>query len=266
MRLIEALVLGVTQGLTEFLPVSSSAHLRLVPEAVGWSDPGASFTAVVQLGTIAAVVLAFREDLLAIAVAGWRGVRARDARASPEWALGVRLATGTVPIAIVGLSASSLIDGPLRALGAIAAALVAGSLWLWTALRRRAGSRSAESLSRWDATLVGLAQATAVIPGISRSAATMGAGVHLGMGWVEAARFSFLLSVPAIVLAGLFALRDVGDDLPVTMTAVATGAAFVSGYASIRWLLRLVATGRLGWFVAYRCGLAAAIVVVLLVQ
>ncbi len=263
MRILEAVVLGLTQGLTEFLPISSSAHLRIVPEALGWDDPGASFTAVVQLGTIAAVLVAFREDLLAIAGAAWRGTRSREARAEPAWALGCLLVLGTIPIAVIGLAAADEIEGPLRAIGVIVGALLVGSAWLWVAIRRRAGPRRVEMLTVRDAGLIGLAQAAALVPGISRSGATIGAALMLDVQPAAAARFSFLLSVPAIVLAGLFGLRDLGDDLPLGATAMATVVAFVSGYASIRWLLRLVAKGRLGGFVVYRVALALVIVAAL---
>ncbi len=263
-RLLEALMLGLTQGMTEFLPVSSSAHLRLVPEILGWSDPGASFTAIVQLGTTVAVLLAFRDDLQAVTSAGWRGVRYPEARDDPQWRLALWLVVGTVPIAAVGIGARGLVDGSLRSLSVIAVALLLGSAWLWSAISRQAGTRTIESLSTRDAALIGVAQASALVPGVSRSAATITAGVHLGLDWVAAARFSFLLSVPAIVLAGLFGLRDLGDGVPIVMTMVATTVAFLSGYLSIRWLLRLVATGRLGWFVVYRCTTAAIVFVLLL--
>lgn len=258
MDLLEAVVLGLTQGLTEFLPVSSSAHLRIVPETLGWSDPGASFTAVVQLGTVLAVVLAFRKDLVAIAVAAWRRLFGTGTPAeSVHDRMVVPLVIGTVPIAVFGLVFSEQIDTSLRSLGVIVGALLAGSAWLLFAMRRSNGARELTSVGGRDAALVGIAQAAALVPGVSRSGATISTGLLLGFDAPAAARFSFLLSVPAVVLAGLFGLRDVGDGLEVGPTVVAAVVAFVSGYASIRWLLVLIGQGRLGGFVVYRCLLAA---------
>ena len=259
MRLVEAVVLGLTQGLTEFLPISSSAHLRLVPDALGWGDPGASFTAVVQLGTIAAVLIVFRADLAAVIAAMWRGIRDPAARVDPAWQLGRLLVLGTVPILVLGVLLADAVSGPLRALGVIVMALLVGSGWLWVATRRDAGVREVEALTMRDAGLIGLAQAAALVPGISRSGATIGAGLLRDLEPAAAARFSFLLSVPAIVLAGGFGLRDLGSDVPLAATAIATAIAFVSGYASIRWLLWLVGRRQLAGFIAYRLALAVLV-------
>lgn len=261
MRLVEAVVLGLTQGLTEFLPVSSSAHLRLVPEALGWDDPGASFTAVVQLGTVAAVLLAFRSDLTEIVGTAVRGITDKAARRSPTWGLARQLLIGTVPIAVIGLVFAEVIEGPLRAIGVIVAALVAGSCWLWITTSRPPGTRTVGDLTNRNAWVVGIAQAAALVPGVSRSGATIGASWLLGLGPAEAARFSFLLSVPTVVLSGLFGLRDIGGDLSVLPTALAGVVAFGSGYATIRWLLRLIGQGRLKGFVIYRLVLAAVVTV-----
>ena len=260
MGLFEGIVLGLTQGLTEFLPVSSSAHLRIVPAALGWDDPGASFTAVVQLGTIAAVLLAFRGDLLAIGRAGYRGLRTPAARSQPEWRIGLAMCLGTVPIVVLGLLAGPAIEGPFRSLGVIALALLLGSLWLWTASRRSAGVRPADDLGHHEVFGIGVAQAAALVPGVSRSGATIGAGLLMGLDTAAAARFSFLLSVPAITLAGLFGLRDVGGGAtPLLPTTVALVVAFASGYATIHVLLRMVAHGHLRGFIVYRVALAAVV-------
>lgn len=245
--------------------MSSSAHLRIVPEALGWQDPGASFTAVVQLGTVAAVLLAFRTDLRAVTIAAWSGIWSPRVRDTPEWRLALSISGGTVPIAVLGLVFADAVEGPLRSLGVIAAALTAGSVWLWLAVRRPAGNRSMEELGALEVGLVGLAQAAALVPGVSRSGATIGAALQLGLEPADAARFSFLLSVPAIVLAGLFGLRDVGDGVPVVATSVAVAVAFCSGYLSIRWLLALVARGRLRGFVVYRLTVAAIILAALVI-
>ena len=259
MGIVEAVVLGLTQGLTEFLPISSTAHLRLVPELLGWDDPGASFTAVIQLGTIAAVLLAFRRDLAAVASAGWRGARNPQARTSAPWRIAVAMYLGTIPIVVVGVLAADLVQGPFRSLGVIAAALLVGSVWLSVAIRSTPGQRRAADLSLREVSVVGLAQAASLVPGVSRSGATIGAGLLIGLDAAEAARFSFLLSVPAIVLAGAYGLRDLGADTPLIATSVALTVAFGSGYASIRVLLRLAASRRLGGFVAYRIALSAVL-------
>ena len=261
MRLFEAVVLGLVQGLTEFLPVSSSAHLRLVPAALGWDDPGASFTAIVQLGTVAAVVLAFREELSEVSRSAWRrGTGQLRAEEEPD-PLVVALVIGTVPIAIAGLVLSDAIDTTLRSLGVIAAALLIGSAWLAFAIARGRGDRPVEAVTTRDAVWIGVAQAASLLPGVSRSGATIGAGMLRGFDPTAATRLSFLLSVPAITLAGLFGLRDLGGDVDGVGAAVATVVAFASGYWSIRWLLRLVARGHLGVFIVYRCALAGVILV-----
>ena len=258
MRLLEAITLGLTQGLTEFLPVSSSAHLRIIPEMLGWDDPGASFTAALQLGTIAAVLVVFREDLLSVAAAWWRGLRRRDQRGGPGWTLGVHLIVGSIPISVLGVAVSSFVEGPLRNLVVIAAALAVGSAWLWASTRTPGTTQMAEATTR-DALLIGVAQAAALVPGVSRSGATIGAAYRLGLEPAAAARYSFLLSVPAIVLAGIYGLRDLGlatFDLP---TLIALAVAFATGWLSIRWLLQLVSAGRFGGFVVYRVVLAAVV-------
>lgn len=260
MTLLHAIMLGLTQGLTEFLPVSSSAHLRIVPEALGWDDPGASFTAIVQLGTTAAVLVVFWTDLATLTRGAWTGLRHPGRRTDPAWRTATHLAIGTVPIAVLGVILSDAVDGPLRSLPVIAGALVAGSAWIWFATARPTGTRQMSDLDTRSAALVGTAQAAALVPGVSRSGATIGAGLLLGMDPSAAARFSFLLSVPAIVLSGLFGLRDIGSDVDLGPTLVATAVAFVVGIASIRWFLGIVAAGHLRWFIPYRLALAGALI------
>lgn len=260
MTLLEAVVLGLTQGLTEFLPVSSSAHLRIVPEVFGWEDPGASFTAALQLGTIAAVLLVFRDDLLSVITSWWQGLRDKDQRNGPGWTLGVHLVVGSIPIVLLGAAASALVEGPLRNLVVIAGALTVGSAWLWTSTRRE-GMKTMDEASTRDALLIGVAQAAALIPGVSRSGATIGAAYRLGLGPWAAARYSFLLSVPAIVLSGVYGLRDLGLATFDAATVVALLVAFASGWLSIRWLLRLVASGRFTGFVTYRLLLVPVVLI-----
>ena len=264
MDLLQAIVLGIVQGLTEFLPISSSGHLRIVPAFAGWEDPGAAFTAVIQLGTMAAVVLYFRADLARIARAWLASLRDRSRRGELDARLGWYLILGTVPIVIFGVAFADQIEHGARDLYLIATMLIVLGLALLAAERIGRRERDVSSLTRRDAIVVGLAQALALVPGVSRSGATITAGLLLGLDRVAAARFSFLLSVPAVVLSGLYELRDVvggGDDggAGIAATVVATLLAFVSGYVSIAFLLRFLTTHTTAVFVAYRVALGAAV-------
>jgi len=264
MHTLHAIVEGVVQGLTEFLPISSTAHLRIVPAFAGWEDPGAAFTAVVQLGTMAAVLLYFRKDLWTIAKAVLAGLRDPAQRTGAEWRLGLFIILGTIPIGILGLAFKHKIEHQFRTLELIGAALiVAGLVLAWSERSRRHDEkRDIESLTPRDAAIIGVAQAAALVPGVSRSGATISAGLFLGLDRVAAARYSFLLSVPAVVLSGLFELKDVGDGrgYGAGATIIATLLAFVVGYASIAWLLRYITTHTFNGFVGYRIVLGAVVI------
>lgn len=262
MHTLQAIVLGIVQGLTEFLPISSSAHLRIVPAFAGWEDPGAAFTAVVQLGTIAAVLIFFRKDLLALTRAFFAGLRDKAARRTVEFRLAIFIILGTIPISVVGVALKDSIEGEFRTLELIGVALiVAGAILAWS---ERAGrrERALEDMTGRDAAVIGVAQAFALVPGVSRSGATISAGLFLGLDRVAAARYSFLLSVPAIVLSGLYELKDVGHGggYGFVPTAVGTVLAFVVGYASIAWLLRFLTHNTVNLFVVYRLLLGAGVV------
>ncbi|CAA9528699.1 MAG: Undecaprenyl-diphosphatase [uncultured Thermoleophilia bacterium] len=260
---IEAIVLGVVQGLTEFLPISSTAHLRIVPAFFGWDDPGAAFTAVTQLGTMAAVLLFFRQELWAIAVAWLRGLTNAEHRRTRDSLLGWYILVGTIPIGVFGLLFADQIETGARNLTLIGITLIALGVLLFIADRTAAQRRTADDLTWRDGVLIGLAQACALVPGVSRSGATITAGLFLGLGRADAARYSFLLSVPAVVLSGLFQLGDIGqgDGPSASATAIATVLAFVSGYASIAFLLRFLVSNRLTVFVGYRIVLGVAVLV-----
>ena len=266
MSLLEAIVLGIVQGLTEFLPISSTAHLRIVPAFAGWEDPGAAFTAVTQLGTLAAVLLYFRRDLLGIARAWISGLRDPVLRTSPESRLGWYILIGTIPILVFGFLFSHQIETGARSLRLIGTTMIVLGLVLLAAEQVGARSRPLDSLRRRDGIVIGFAQAAALIPGVSRSGATISAGLFLGLERAAAARYSFLLSIPAVVLSGLYELRDIGGDSNATIgaTAIATVLAFVVGYASIALLLRYLATHTVYVFVAYR--IAAGVLVLALVS
>jgi undecaprenyl-diphosphatase len=258
---LEAIVLGIVQGLTEFLPISSTAHLRIVPAFVGWEDPGAAFTAVVQLGTMAAVLLYFRADLWRIARATLAGLRDREARRSVDFRLGLYIVLGTIPIGIFGLIFKDQIETGARDLTLIGCALIALGLVLLAAERVATHRRELDDLNGRDGLIIGLAQAAALVPGVSRSGATITAGLFLGFERTAAARYSFLLSVPAVVLSGLFELRHVGEGqhAAAVPTAIATLIAFVVGYASIAFLLRYLVHHSTAVFVAYRVALGALV-------
>jgi undecaprenyl-diphosphatase len=262
--LFQAIVLGIVQGLTEFLPISSSGHLRIVPALLGWEDPGAAFTAVIQLGTMAAVVLYFRHDLWRIATAWLASLRDRSRRAELDARMGWYLIAGTVPIVVFGVAFSHQIENGARSLYLIGTTLILLGLLLLVAEKVSTRERDLSTISRRDAIVIGFAQALALIPGVSRSGATITAGLFLGLDRVAAARFSFLLSIPAVVLSGLYELRDVVSGtaeggVGVAPTAVATVLAFVSGYISIAFLLRFLTTHTTAVFVAYRVALGAAV-------
>jgi undecaprenyl-diphosphatase len=260
--LIEEIVLGITQGLTEFLPISSTAHLRIVPAFLGWDDPGAAFTAVVQLGTLAAVVIYFRHDIWRIASTWLASLRDPERRGEPDARIGWYLIVGTVPIVIFGVIFKDEIETGARNLYIIGSALIALGLVLLWAEKVGSHDRQIEDLRPRDGVTIGLAQALALIPGVSRSGATITAGLFEGLDRFSAARFSFLLSIPAVVLSGLFELRHVGNaEGTVGGLAVATLLAFVTGYASIAFLLRYLTSHSTAVFVAYRVILGTVVLV-----
>jgi len=258
---LEAIVLGVVQGLTEFLPISSTAHLRIVPAFAGWEDPGAAFTAVTQLGTMAAVLLYFREDLWRIARASLAGLRDREARRGLDFRLGLYIVLGTIPIGTFGLVFSDQIENGARDLTLIGCTLIVLGLLLLAAEKAGSHSRKLDSFTARDGIVIGFAQACALVPGVSRSGATLTAGLFLGLERTAAARYSFLLSVPAVVLSGVFELRKVGEGehAAAVPTAIATIAAFVVGYASIAFLLRFLGSHSTAVFVVYRVLLGALV-------
>jgi len=258
----QAIVLGIVQGLTEFLPISSTGHLRIVPAFAGWEDPGSAFTAVCQLGTMAAVLLYFRQDLWNIALAWLRSLRDPSVRGTLDARMGWFIILGTIPIAVFGLIFSNQIEDGGRNLYLIGSALIVLGLVLLGAEAVAKREREVKDLTRKDAAIIGFAQALALIPGVSRSGATITAGLFLGFDRAAAARYSFLLSVPAVVLSGLFELRHIGDGdgAGFGATAIAVVMAFIVGYASIAFLLRFLATHSTLVFVVYRVVLGAVVI------
>ncbi|MCE9554630.1 MAG: undecaprenyl-diphosphate phosphatase [Planctomycetes bacterium] len=265
MTLWQAIVLGIVQGLTEFLPVSSTAHLRVIPELLGWGDvAGAAFTAVIQCGTLIAVLAYFRRDIARIGFAWFDETRRGEFGQSLDGRMGWMMIMATVPIVVCGLAFKSYIHGPLRNLHVIAWALIGLSVLLvaaelLTRWRQRSG-RSLKALDQvgWgDAIWVGAAQAVALVPGVSRSGATITGGLFRGLSREAAARFSFLLSLPAILAAGLYELYSKSADLLGSQTdvvnlVVCTMVSGIVGYAAIAWLLAFLRTRTLYVFVVYR--------------
>ena len=262
MSLVEAcwhaLVLGIVQGITEFLPISSTAHLKVVPMVLGWGDPGLAVTAVIQLGSIVAVLAYFRRDLQE--VIGAVGSAVRDGRWSdPGARLGVAIALGTVPILLAGVAIKlwfpNFENSPLRSVTSIAIVSIAMALLLALAELVGRRRRQLEEVMPRDGLLVGVAQMLAIVPGVSRSGSTLTASLFDGWKRPAAARFSFLLGIPAIVLAGLVELKDalhsdaVGGPIPMLVGVIS--AALVSWWA-IGWLLRFLQSNSTWLFVGYR--------------
>lgn len=262
MTILQSIVLGIIQGLTEFLPVSSTAHLRVVPALLGWPDSGAAFTAVIQLGTLLAVIFFFLRDLLDMVTALFDPTRRRG----PDGRMVLYLVVGTVPIGIAGVLFKHAVEGPLRTLTVIATSLIVVGLVMALVERLARHERALDSLSLRDALIIGLGQALALVPGVSRSGITLAAAMAIGFRRDAAARFSFLLSIPAVAAAAVFELPTLLHNRDVGMSALLAGltAAAVSGYLCIRWLLRFLRTRTTYSFVIYRVALGVSLLVAVL--
>lgn len=261
MSWLEVVVLGLVQGLTEFLPISSSAHLRIVSGVFFGNDPGAAFTAVSQLGTEAAVLIYFFRDIVRLLVGWVRGLLHREERAEPEYRLAWLVIIGTLPISILGLLLKDQIETVARNLWLIATTMVVFGVVLGVAERLGRQKTDLERVSVAQGVTMGFAQALALIPGVSRSGGTISAGLFLGLTRPAAVRLSFLLAIPAVVASGLFELKDAftpGGPSGVQM-AVATLIAFGVGYAAIAWLLRYIEHHSVYVFVWYRIALGAVL-------
>jgi undecaprenyl-diphosphatase len=261
----QAVVYGIVQGLSEFLPISSSAHLRIVPALFGWEDPGSAFSAVIQLGTMLAIVCYFWRELTHVAFAWVRGIVDKSVRGSLEYRLGWYLIFATIPVGILGFLFKDQIETGARNLWLIASTLIIMALVLLASEKVGVKTRQEEDLNRTDAVVVGLAQSLALIPGVSRSGATITAGLFRGLTREAAARFSFLLSVPAVVGSGLFEARKVGEagGPGMGVTIVATIFSFAVGLATIAWLIRYITVHSTIVFVIYRIALGVLLIILL---
>jgi undecaprenyl-diphosphatase len=265
----EAVVLGVLQGLTEFLPISSSAHLRIFPAFFGWDDPGAGFTAVIQIGTELAVLIYFAKDIWRIGDAWLRSLWQPQWRGHPDARMGWYVIIGSLPIVVLGVSLKDTIENEFRSLWIIGTTLVVMGVVLGVADRVGSTQRLIGDLTMRHAVLYGAAQALALIPGVSRSGATISMGRFLGYEREAATRFAFLLAIPAVVGAGIFQLQEVigcdpgsaaeacASNYGPMPTLVATIVSFFVGYSAIAWLLRYVSTHSFLPFVIYRIALGS---------
>lgn len=266
MSFLEAVILGLVQGITEFLPISSTAHLRIVPALIGWDDPGAAVSAVIQLGTLLAVLIYFRHDIVRLIRAFIAGLISRKPFESADSRLAWWVGIGTIPVGIAGLLFKKSIETSFRSLYVIAASLFLLGVLLIVAERISTFRRSMEEMKWWEATIVGIAQAFALIPGSSRSGTTITAALFLGLTRETAARFSFLLSIPAVTASGLYELYEVRHALPGSLAfelLIAIFVAAVSGYFAIDLLLRYLRSHSTYIFVGYRIALAILILIVL---
>ncbi|CAN5601939.1 undecaprenyl-diphosphate phosphatase [soil metagenome] len=269
-NIFQAVVLGIVEGLTEFLPVSSTGHLTIVEKLMGLAidDAGVTaFTAIIQTGAILAVIIYFWRDIVTLITVWVRGFRDGSARASADYRLAWAVIIGSIPIGIVGFLAKDYVAGPLRNLWVVAAALVVWSAVMYAAEKIGTQQRSEDQVTLRDALIIGALQCVALIPGVSRSGATISAGLFVGLNRVAATRLSFFLSIPALVAAGGYEAATSASDIAAGVgwlaTAVATAVSFVVAYASIAWLLRFVSGHPITYFVGYRLLLASALIVAL---
>ncbi|MFI6466474.1 undecaprenyl-diphosphate phosphatase [Streptomyces sp. NPDC050528] len=274
MSWFESLILGLVQGLTEFLPVSSSAHLRLTAAFSGWKDPGAAFTAITQLGTEAAVLIYFRKDVGRILAAWFRSLTNKEMRRDHDAQMGWLVIVGSIPIGVLGVTLKDQIEGPFRDLRITATMLIVMGVVIGIADRLAArdenGGRhrapkqrkTLVDLNAKDGLLYGLCQAMALVPGVSRSGATISGGLFMGYTREAAARYSFLLAMPAVLASGAFELKDAAEEGHVAWgpTMFATVIAFVVGYAVIAWFMKFISHKSFMPFVYYRIALGIVII------
>ncbi len=259
----QAVILGIAQGLTEFLPISSSAHLRVTAGLAGWEDPGAAFTAVTQIGTELAVLLFFWKDITRIAKAWVRSLPQRTWPSDPDARMGWLVIFGTIPIVVLGLFLEDSIDSVFRDLRLIAITLIVFGLILGWADRRGRADRELPDMTLKHGMIYGFAQAMALVPGVSRSGGTITAGRLMGYSREAATRYAFLLALPAVFGSGVYKLKDIGGEEAVAWgpTILATAVAFVVGFIVIAWLMKFLRTRSYAPFVAYRVALGILLLI-----
>lgn len=267
MNVAQSVVLGVVEGLTEFLPVSSTGHLTIVANLLGLDITDAAvtgFTAVIQVGAIAAVLIYFRRDIGRLFTAWIRGLRRPAARTDPEYRMAWLVLIGSMPIVVVGFLGRDLVKGPLRSLWVVAIGLIVWGAVMLYAERVARQNRPEGALNLADSVFIGCAQALALVPGVSRSGATISVGLMRGLDRVAATRLAFFLGIPALVGAGVYELPSaLGTGVGVLPTAVGTVVSFVVAYASVAWLMRYVSRHPITVFVWYRWALGVVLLVAL---
>ncbi len=270
---VSSVILGVVEGLTEFLPVSSTGHLTITEKLLGLrvdAPEVTAYTAIIQLGAIAATVVYFVKDIVRLVAAWARGLSSAEARQEHDYSLAWAVIVGSIPVGVVGFALKSVIEGALRSLWVVAAALILWSAVMWVAESRHAklikdaGERGEGTVTVRDGLILGLVQCFSLIPGVSRSGATISAGLFRGLDRVTATRLSFFMAIPALTAAGVYeAAKTDLSGLGRGEMGVGILVAFVVAYASIAWLLRFVATNTLKTFVYYRVALGAVLVLAL---
>jgi len=265
--LVQAVILGIVEGITEFLPISSTGHLTITEKLLGLrlDDPGVTaFTAVIQVGAILAVVLYFRADIVRLVAAWGTGLVHREARSEFDYRMAWFVIVGSIPIGVVGFLAKDVVSGSLRNLWVVAAALIVWSAAMVYSERVGTRDRGERELTLRDVVVVGLVQCVALVPGVSRSGATISAGLVRGLDRVTATRLSFFLSIPALTAAGGYEAATQASAISATVgwgpTIVATVVSLVVAYAAIAWLLRLVAHHSITVFVGYRIALGIVVI------
>jgi undecaprenyl-diphosphatase len=266
----EAIILGIVEGITEFLPVSSTGHLTITEKLLGLKVDDVAvtaYTAIIQVGAMAAAIIYFWRDIVRMLGAFARGLASREARQHPDWNLALAVIAGSLPIGVVGLAAKGIIEGPLRSLWFVVGGLIVWSVVMVLAEKVATQKRGERDVRLTDGVLIGLAQCVALVPGVSRSGATISAGLMLGIDRVTATRLSFFLGIPALTAAGVLeavTIRDeIGSRVGWTATAVGTVVSFIVAYASIAWLLRFVARHSIVTFVWYRVAVGAVLAIAL---
>jgi len=267
MNLFQAFILGIVEGLTEFLPVSSTGHLTIVSDLLGLDITSAevtAFTAVIQIGAILAVLIYFWGDISRLFVAWIRGLRSAEKRTAPDYRMAWLVIIGSLPIVIIGFLGRDLVKGPLRSLWWVAGALIVWGAVMLYAEKVAKQNRPESELNLKDVLLIGTAQSLALIPGVSRSGATISVGLMRGLTRVTATRLSFLLGIPALIGAGIYELPSaLGEGVGWAPLLVGTVVSFVVAYAAVAWLMKFVSGHKITVFVWYRWALGAVLIVAL---
>ncbi len=270
MNIFEAVLLGAIEGVTEFLPISSTGHLTIAEKLLGYEidDPDiTAFTAIIQSGAVLATVIFLRRDIARIVPAWLRGLTSAEARRDPDWRYGWAIILGSLPIGVIGLLFQDTIETTLRSLWFVASALILWSGVMWFADRAATQVRHEKDVTWKDTLIIGVVQSLALIPGISRSGATMSAGLLLDFDRVTVTKLSFFLSIPALlgatVLQSVTEFDNISDGVGWLNTIVATLVSFVVGYAAVAWLLRFISKHSYSLFIAYRLVLGSLLMVLL---